>query len=88
MENINKIETEEELYAQIEKKRKFLRENDFKMAPLEVQAVLDEITELEMKIEDIGRKKLTITPVLDAPLVKNHPRMNRSNLSDNRMRLF
>ena len=80
--------TEDKIYELINEKEDFLRKNDFKMAPLEIQAILDEITELQIASREIGMSKIKITPVLDAPLVKDHPRTAKSRLSDNRMRLF
>jgi len=84
----DKVVTEAELQSKIDEKQEFLRVNNFKLAPIQVQAVLDEITELKQEMDKIIEQNLKFTPVLDAPLAKDHPRPNNSKFSDNRMRLF
>ena len=78
--------TESEISKMIGEKKKSLRTDSF--APIEAQAVLDEITELEMARDKLRAQNIKVTPVIDAPLVKDHPKETLTKMGDTSMRLF
>lgn len=83
MANLN----EKEIKNLIDEKSAYLRENEYSMSPLAVQNILDEITELRASLKKIDESKLAVTPVLNAPLKKDHPKNIRTNFTDSSFRL-
>ena len=83
----NKNLNEEELAALIKEKKAYIKENAGSLAPIQIQAIMDEIKNIENSINKIRSSKIKITPVIDAPLAKDHPKESNSRFIGNTMRL-
>lgn len=77
--------SEEELCKLIDEKNMYIKENE--LTALAAQSVLDEITELRSALNKIQISKLSVTPVLNAPLRKDRPKESKSHYNGNRLSL-
>ena len=78
---------EKDILAKISKLKKEVNDPESELAPLEAQAILDEISDLEFMLAEMRKDEMRITPVINAPTVGDRPKGRRNNRMGN-SRLF